>query len=228
MRKEGDVGAVIVETIRSTDVQIPPVNYYKELRKVCDRHGALLIVDEIPIALGRTGKLFAIEHYGIEPDILVLGKGLGGGTMPLAAMIARAKFDVAQKISIGHYTHEKNPVACAAGVAVLETIEQDGLLLASMQKGNRLMEHIRSITKHLTCIKEVRGIGLLIGIELLNKPTRKASEIADAVLYRCLSKGLSFKVGQGNVLVLCPPLITDECDLEWAASCIAQALEFEG
>ena len=81
LRKEGDVAAVVVETIRCTDVQIPPLDYYRRLRQICDRHGALLILDEIPIALGRTGHLFAIERYGIEPDMIVIGKGLGGGSM---------------------------------------------------------------------------------------------------------------------------------------------------
>ncbi len=228
MRKEGDVAAVVVETIRCTDVQIPPPAYYKELRSICDRHGALLILDEIPIALGRTGTLFAVEHYGIEPDILVLGKGLGGGTMPLAAMLARAEYDVAQHISLGHYTHEKNPVACAAGVAVLDTIAQDNLLARATEKGERFMERLRAGTSQLACVKEVRGLGLLIGVQLQDTPGKCATTIAEAVLYRCLSMGLSFKVGQGNVLVLSPPLTIDDADLQWAADCVMQALGQEG
>lgn len=224
MRKEGDVAAVVVETLRCTDVQIPPLAYYQELRSICNRHGALLILDEIPIALGRTGKLFAIEHYGIEPDILVLGKGLGGGTMPLAAMLARAEYDIAQGISLGHYTHEKSPVACAAGNAVLDALEQDGLLVQSTHKGQRLVEQLRQRTAAMACVKEVRGLGLLVGVELQDTPLRPAPALAEAVLYRCLSMGLSFKVGQGNVLVLCPPLTIEDADLAWAADCVVQAL----
>lgn len=227
MRKEGDVAAVVVETIRCTDVQIPPPDYYRQLRAICDRHGALLIVDEIPIALGRTGTLFAIEHYGIEPDMLVLGKGLGGASMPLAALVARAEFDVSQHISLGHYTHEKNPVACAAALAVLDTIAQEQLLQASTDKGARLLHWLQDGTQHLPAVRQVRGLGLLVGIELQDQPLRAAADLAEAVLYRCLREGLSFKVGQGTVLVLAPPLTIDDTDLRWAADCVLRALAAE-
>lgn len=227
LKKEGDVGAVIVETVRCTDVQIPPVEYYRRLRDICTRHGALLILDEIPIAMGRTGTLFAVEHYGIEPDMLVIGKGLGGGSMPLAALITHAKFDVAQHISLGHYTHEKNPVACAAGLAVLEVIEEEALLERSRRLGALSLERLKRLAAELPVIAEVRGIGLLLGIELRDVGERSACDIAEAVLYRCLSGGLSFKVGQGNVLVLAPPLIILEDELWWALDCIEAAIRAE-
>lgn len=219
LRKEGDVAAVIVETVRCTDVQVPPLDYYRRLRQMCDRHGALLILDEIPIALGRTGHLFAIERYGIEPDMIVMGKGLGGGSMPLAALIAREGLNLGQHISLGHYTHEKNPLACAAGLAVLDVIEQEDLLARSRRLGQEALDRLRRLTADLPAVKEVRGAGLLIGIELHD------ADLAEAVLYRCLSAGLSFKVGQGQVLVLAPPLNVEEADLWWALDCIAQALQ---
>jgi len=218
LRKEGDVAAVIVETVRCTDVQVPPMDYYQRLRQICDRHGALLILDEIPIALGRTGHLFAIERYGIEPDMIVIGKGLGGGSIPLAALIAREGLNVGQHISLGHYTHEKNPLACAAGWAVLDVIEQEGLLERSRRLGDAAVQRLRAMATGLPGVKEVRGAGLLIGIELHD------ADLAEAVLYRCLSAGLSFKVGQGNVLVLAPPLNVQEADLWWALELINQAL----
>jgi 4-aminobutyrate aminotransferase len=227
LAKEGDVAAVIVETIRCTDVQVPPPDYYQRLRQSCDRHGALLIVDEIPIALGRTGHLFAIERYGIEPDMVVLGKGLGGGSMPLAALIARADFDVGQHISLGHYTHEKNPLACAAGLAVLDVIEEEGLVARSARLGAEAVRRLSDLAKEIPAIAEVRGAGLLLGIELRDHNAREAADIAEAVLYRCLSAGLSFKVGQGKVLVLAPPLNIAEGDLWWALECLAAALRFE-
>src|SRR5262249_54372591 len=114
LAKEEDVAAVIVETVRSTDVQIPPPAYYRRLREACDRYGALLILDEIPICLGRTGTIYAFEHYGIVPDMVVIGKGLGGAVFPLAAVIARPELDVAADRAMGHYTHEKSSVGCAA------------------------------------------------------------------------------------------------------------------
>lgn len=221
LRREGDVAAVIVETVRSTDVRAPPAAYYQRLRQICDRHGALLILDEIPIALGRTGHLFAIEPYGIEPDMIVIGKGLGGGSMPLAALLAREGLNVGPHISLGHYTHEKNPVACAAGLAVLEVIEHEGLLERSLRLGDESVQRLRQLTADLPAVLDVRGVGLLLGIELAD------ADLAEAVLYRCLSAGLSFKVGQGQVLVLAPPLNVDEVDLEWALAQVNQALRAE-
>jgi 4-aminobutyrate aminotransferase len=225
LRKEGDVAAVVVETIRCTDVQIPPPDYYRRLRRICDRHGALLILDEIPIALGRTGHLFAIERYGIEPDMVVIGKGLGGGSMPLAALIARSRFDVGQHISLGHYTHEKNPLACAAGLAVLDVIEEEQLLARSLRLGEAVMAYLERAKNQ--AVASIRSAGLLIGIELRDTATRGAQDLAEAVLYRCLSDGISFKVGQGKVLVLAPPLNIDEADLWWALERIVAALDAE-
>jgi 4-aminobutyrate aminotransferase len=224
LRKEGDVGAVIVETVRCTDVQIPPPEYYRRLRQACDRHGALLILDEIPIALGRTGRLFAVEHYGIEPDMVVLGKGLGGGSMPLAALIARARFDIGQHISLGHYTHEKNPVACAAGLAVLDVIEEEGLLARSRRLGAQALQRLRHATAAMPAVGEVRGLGLLLGVELVDAHGRSAADLADELLYHCLGAGLSFKVGQGSVLVLAPPLNVAAADLDWALDVLLDGL----
>lgn len=224
LRKEGDVAAVVVETLRSTDVQLPPPDYYRRLRQACDRHGALLILDEIPIALGRTGRMFAIEHYGIEPDMLVIGKGLGGASMPLAALIAQARFDVGGHISLGHYTHEKNPVACAAALAVLEVIESEGLLARSQRLGDMALARLRSATAALPCVAEVRGLGLLLAVELQDTGGQRAANLAEAVLYRCLSGGLSFKIGQGQVLVLAPPLTVGEGDLIHALDVLVDAL----
>lgn len=218
LRKEGDVAAVVVETIRCTDVQVPPPDYYRRLRQACDRHGALLIVDEIPIALGRTGHLFAIERYGVQPDMVVLGKGLGGGSFPLAALIAREGLNVGQHTALGHYTHEKNPVACAAGLAVLDVIEEEQLLARSRRLGAAALARLQTLTADLPAVKQVRGAGLLLGIELHD------GDLAETVLYRCLSAGLSFKVGQSTVLVLAPPLNVAEADLWWALDQVNQAL----
>lgn len=227
LSKEGDVAAVVVETIRCTDVQIPPPDYFRRLRAACDRHGALLILDEIPIALGRTGYLYAVERYGIEPDMVVLGKGLGGGSLPLAALVARGEFDVGQDISLGHYTHEKNPITCAAGLATLEVIAEEGLLERSRRLGEQVIARLAAAQATLPAIAQVRGAGLLIGVELRAVGERSAADLAEAVLYRCLSGGLSFKVGQGNVLVLAPPLNIAESDLDWALNTLIDAIAAE-
>jgi 4-aminobutyrate aminotransferase len=218
LAKEEDVAAVIVETVRSTDVQVPPRDYYRKLRSACDRHGALLILDEIPVCLGRTGTMFAFEPYGIVPDMVVLGKGLGGGVFPMAALIARAGLDIAGDRALGHYTHEKSPVGCAAALAALDVIEEEKLLLRSKTLGERALVRLKKMKQKFSSIADVRGIGLLLGIEL------KDADLAEAALYRCLSEGLSFKVGQGNVLVLAPPLIITEAELDRALEIVEQCL----
>ena len=133
LEKEGDIAAVIAEPIRSTPY-IPKPEYWKIIRKACDRHGALLIFDEIPHALGRTGRMFTCENFDVVPDMLVIGKGLGGGVFPLAALIARENLDVAGNRALGHYTHEKSPVACAAALATIRYVEE-----------NNLAEHARTL-----------------------------------------------------------------------------------
>jgi len=205
--KEGDVGAVIAETVRSTCL-IPSPDYWKTIRAACDKHGALLILDEIPHALGRTGKMFTCEHYGIVPDMLVTGKGLGGGVLPLAALIARENLNVMAKQALGHYTHEKNPVACAAALATIESIEQDGLLENANTAGNYALGRMRAMMRKHAIIGEVRGLGILLGMELVkNREMReRAADEAERVMYSALRRGLSFKVTMGSIITLTPPL----------------------
>jgi 4-aminobutyrate aminotransferase len=225
LAKEEDVAAVIVETIRSTDVQVPPRAYYETLRRACDRHGALLILDEIPIGLGRTGTMFAVERYGIVPDMLVVGKGLGGGIFPLAALIAREGLDVAAERALGHYTHEKSSVGCAAALATLGVIEHERLLERSQRLGARALDRLRELQRRLPIVADVRGIGLLLAIELVDPASgAPARDAAERVLYDCLTRGLSFKVGQGNVIVLAPPLVIAEEDLDRALDIVEAAI----
>ncbi|MDA0224645.1 MAG: aspartate aminotransferase family protein [Proteobacteria bacterium] len=218
LAKEGDVAAVVIETVRSTDVQVPPPAYYETVRRACDRHGALLILDEIPICLGRTGHLFALEAYGIVPDMVVLGKGLGGGVFPMAALIARAGLDVAGDRALGHYTHEKSPVGCAAALATLDVIEEEKLLERSRRLGAEALERLRAMQHRLPGVVEARGIGLLLAVELAD-PAQ-----AEDALYRALAAGLSFKVGQGNVIVLAPPLVIEPADLWRALEILEQSI----
>jgi 4-aminobutyrate aminotransferase len=221
--REEDIGAVVIETIRCTDVQVPPPEYYRIVRRACDRHGTLLILDEIPICLGRTGTLFAFENYDVVPDMVVLGKGLGGGVFPMAALIARADLDVAGDRALGHYTHEKSSVGCAAALATLEVIENERLLERSRELGAKAMQRLRELQRRHRLVAEVRGIGLLLGIELRRDGAAAAQE-AEQVMYRCLARGLSFKVGQGNVLTLSPPLIIAPQELEDALDIVDGAL----
>jgi 4-aminobutyrate aminotransferase len=221
--KEEDIGAVVIETVRSTDVQVPPPEYYRVVRDACDRHGTLLILDEIPICLGRTGRMFAFEHYDIVPDMVVIGKGLGGAVFPMAALIARGDLDIAADRALGHYTHEKSSVGAAAALATLEVIENENLLDRSRELGAHALDRLREMQARHAIVSDVRGIGLLLGVELAREgvPARRESEL---VMYECLARGLSFKVGQGNVLTLAPPLVIAREDLDAALAVLDEAL----
>ena len=215
MEREGDVAAVVAETVRATPV-IPHPDFWRTVRRACDRHGTLLILDEIPTALGRTGTMFACEQFGVVPDMLVIGKGLGGGILPLAALIAREGLDVAGDRALGHYTHEKNPVLCAAGLATLDYIEERGLPARARELGAYLLRGLEALKARHPLVGDVRALGLLAGVELVaDRGTRTpAPEAADAVMYAALSRGLSFKLTMSSIITLAPPLTvtTDELD----------------
>ena len=225
LEKEGDVAAVVAETVRSTPY-IPPKDYWQRVRAACDRHGALLILDEIPTGLGRTGAMFVHEHYDVVPDMVVLGKGLGGGIFPLAALLAREELNNAMPHgALGHYTHEKSPVACAAALATLEVIESEGLLARATEMGAYALQALRGLQAEVPLISDVRGLGLLLGVELRDPETGvRATAAAEQVLYACLSEGLSFKVSMGNVLTLVPPLTISQSEMDQALAILRKAL----
>jgi 4-aminobutyrate aminotransferase len=226
LEKEGDVAAVIGETVRSTPF-IPPVDYWKRVRAACDKHGALLILDEIPHCLGRTGKMFTCEHFGIVPDILVIGKGLGGGIFPLAAMIARENLNVAADKALGHYTHEKNPVAAAAAIAAIEFIETEGILKHVRSLGEYALQHLRSMMDEHELIGDVRGIGLMLGVELVKdrQKMERATDEAEQVMYRALSLGLNFKLTMGNIITLTPALTITRQEMDEALKILDSSLK---
>ena len=223
--KEGDVAAVIAEPVRSTPA-IPHPDYWTRIRAACDRAGALLIFDEIPQCLGRTGRMFASEHFGVTPDILVLGKGLGGGILPMAAMVARPALDVMADRALGHYTHEKNPVTCAAALATIEHIEREGLVEHARMLGVHALGLMAEMAARHRLIADVRGLGLLMGIELVRDRDTGAPalEEAERVMYLALERGLSFKVSAGNVLTLTPPLVITRDELERALGIVDDCL----
>lgn len=226
IEKEGDIGAFLIETIRNTDVQIPSQAYWKKVREICTKHNVLLILDEIPIAFGRTGKMFAFEHYDIEPDIVCLGKGLGGGVMPMAAIVARDTHNIAQSVSLGHFTHEKSPLGSVAALAMLDYMEQNRILEKVQEDAVFMAAELQKLQDKFPLIGDVRGVGLLWGIELvIDKDTKeKAVKEAEIVMYECLKNGLSFKVSQGNVLQLSPPLIISRGQLREALLILENAL----
>ena len=225
LAREGDVAAVIAEPTRAIPY-LPPAGYWQGVKDACARHGALLIFDEIPTGLGKTGRMFACEHEGVTPDILVLGKALGGGILPIAAVLARPELDVGGAWAFGHYTHEKNPVTARAALTTIEIIEDENLVENAAHVGAIALERLDAMRKRLPVIGDVRGRGCMIGIELVtDRDTRApAKDLAEAVLYRALDDGLSFKTTMGNVLTLTPPLTVTEQEMLKALDTLERAI----
>ncbi len=229
LEREGDVAAVIAEPARAVPF-IPPLGYWQAVREACHAHGTLLIFDEIPTGLGKTGRFFASEHDHAAPDIVVLGKALGGGVLPIAACIARADLDLAAAYAFGHYTHEKNPVTAAAALATLEIIEREHLVDNAARVGAYALERLHEMKQRHHLVGDVRGRGLLLGLELVtDRGTRTpAPDAAERVLYAALSRGLSFKTTMGNVLTLTPPLITTREQMGQALDILEECLSEVG
>jgi len=213
MRKEGNIGAFIAEPFRYSFALHPPADYWKQIQRICKRHGALLIFDEMPVCLGRAGQWFACQLYDVTPDILLLGKGLGGGIVPFAAMLATADLDIGQHHALGHFTHEKSPVACAAALATIRVIEDEHLLRQTRCKGHKALEMLRALQARDAGIGSVSGIGLQLAVELVDKKGKPDVERAGRVLHACLANGLSFKIAGGNILSFAPPLNVTEAEL---------------
>ncbi len=215
LKRNPDVAAIIAEPISSTPV-VPSPYYWNEVRKICDAYGILLIFDEIIEGLGRTGKWFASEHF-VTPDVLVLGKSLGGGLLPLAGIVTKEKYNVLQHRSIGHFTHEKNPLSCTAGLAAIEYIEKYKLVENAAKLGDYLMQSLNELKKEFPIVGNVAGKGFHIGVDLIKDLVTKAraEKEAEQVMYDCLEQGIAFKVIEGNIITMRPSLILTkaECDM---------------
>ncbi|MDI6864772.1 aspartate aminotransferase family protein [Thermodesulfovibrio yellowstonii] len=212
--------AVILEPIQAEGgINVPDKNYLPKVREICDKNGILLILDEVQTGIGRTGKLFAYEHFGIEPDIMTLAKGLGAG-IPIGAILTKEEIASAFTPKTHASTFGGNPVACASAVATLETVLENGYLLDYCQRMSRyFIKKLNSIKdKYSEKIKEIRGIGLLIGVEL----TFNATEIVK----KCMERGLLIgTAGDGSVIRFTPPLIIEKENIDEAISILDKALK---
>ena len=228
LEREGDVAAVVAEPARAVPY-VPPPGYWQAVRQACHDHGTLLIFDEIPTGLGKTGRFFAAEHDGAAPDIVVLGKSLGGGVLPIAACIARDELNVAGDFALGHYTHEKNPVTAAAALATLQVIERHKLVEYVAREGEHALARLHELKRRHRLVGDVRGRGFLLGLELVTDRDSKApaKAAAERVLYRALSRGLSFKTTMGNTLTLTPPLVTTRAQMDQAIDILDDCLAAE-
>ncbi|MGB9710808.1 MAG: acetylornithine transaminase [Thermodesulfovibrio sp.] len=211
--------AVILEPIQAEGgIYVPDEEYFKKVRQVCDKYQILLILDEIQTGIGRTGKLFAYEHFEIQPDIMTLAKGLGGG-IPIGAILAKEEIAQAFAPKTHASTFGGNPVACAAAVATLETVLEDGYLLDYCQRISKyFIKKLKALQeKYPETIKEIRGIGLLIGVQL--------KQNALSVVKKCMEKGLLIGLaGDGSVIRFTPPLIIEKDDIDEAICIFDKAL----
>lgn len=169
-----DVAAVILEPIQGEGgVVMPPEQYFPQVRDICNQFGVLLIADEVQTGMGRTGKLFAVEHYGIVPDILCLGKAFGGGVMPIGAFISTE--EIWQKMIPNPFMHTTtfggNPLACAAAIAAIQVILEEGLVEQAAEKGAYFLPKLQKLAQDYPILKEARGKGLLIGLEFIDDET---------------------------------------------------------
>jgi 4-aminobutyrate aminotransferase len=223
----GDVAAFIAEPVMGEGgILVPPKNYFREVKKILDQHGILFIADEVQSGFGRTGKMFAIEHYGVTPDILVTAKGIADG-FPLSAYTTRPEIAAAYKPGDHLSTFGGNPVACAASLANIQVMEEENLPARAAETGEHAMKKLRDLQKQNPLIGEVRGLGLMIGVELVrDEKLTPANSEAEAIRDALLRQGVLVGVGgvYGNVVRFQPPLIITKEQIDHALSAFASAL----
>lgn len=223
------IAAVIVEPVAgSTGVLIPPKGYLERLRAICDRHGILLIFDEVITGFGRLGAPFATDFFGVTPDLVTTAKGLTNGAIPMGAVFAsRAIHDALMQgaenqIELFHgYTYSGHPVACAAGLATLEIYEKEGLLARASKMAESWQEAIHRL-RDCPHVADIRTIGLVAGIELEARPDAPGSRAYD-IFVDCFEKGLLIRV-TGDIIALSPPLILENDHIETISTMLASAL----
>ena len=223
----GDVAAFIAEPVMGEGgIIVPPLNYFREVKKVLDQHGVLFIADEVQSGFARTGKMFAIEYYGVEPDILVTAKGIADG-FPLSAFTTRPEIAAAYRPGDHLSTFGGNPVSCAAALANIEFMQEENLPGRATATGNYAMARLVELQKENPLIGEVRGLGLMIGVELVkDKKRTPASGEAEAIRDSLLRQGVLVGVGgvYGNVVRFQPPLVITRPQVDRALEAFANAL----
>lgn len=220
-----DCAAIIVEPVQGEGgYVVPPNDFLPELRQICDRHGIVLIVDEVQSGMGRTGKLWAVENFDVVPDVICMAKAIGGG-LPLGVTLAREDL---MRWHVGAHasTFGGNPVAIAAAVKTLEILE-NGVIDNAAKIGAHLINRLREVQQRRDCIAEVRGLGLMIGIEIArdgdaNNPW---PELRDRIVEDCFSSGLVIQGAGESSLRLSPPLIIDREQADFAVDTIEDVIE---
>ena len=222
------VAALLVEPVQGEGGYLPaPAGFLTQLRALCDAHGIVMIADEIQTGMGRTGRMFAVEHEGVEPDLITLAKGLGGGT-PISAVVGKASvIDAVPPGGLGS-TYAGHPVACAAALAVLETIAQEKLLARSLELGERLRAHLRALAVGNPAIGDVRGLGAMTAVEFFRNgdPKQPDPELAAALKTEAARRGLLLLTcgSYGNAIRIMVPLTIPMAQLEEGLQIFEEAL----
>ncbi|MFC1922429.1 aspartate aminotransferase family protein [Chloroflexota bacterium] len=222
-----ETAAVLVEPVLGEGgYVVPPASFLRGLRKICDQHGILLIVDEIQSGFGRTGKWFAVDHFSIEADILIVAKGLASG-LPLSGLFSR--LEIMERWEPGSHggTYGGNAVASAAAVATIQTIREEGLLENTQERGTQLFSGLRHLQEDYQELGDVRGLGLMIGAEFRTPDRKPDKDVAKAVVHSCLDDGLILITcgTWDNTVRWIPPLTVDEKQIKHALDIFSKALE---
>jgi 2,2-dialkylglycine decarboxylase (pyruvate) len=229
----GSLCAVIAEPVLSAGgIIVPPDGYFRRLRELCDARGMLLVLDEAQTGFGRLGTMFGFEHDGIRPDLVAVSKTLGGG-IPLAATVTNSLIeeDCVRKGFLHVTSHVSDPLPAAAGLAVLEVIEEERLVERARERGEYLLERLRELQAAHEQIGDVRGRGLLVGLELVEdrESRRPADMLGAAVTKECLRHGLSMNIvraGSGaNCFRMAPPLTISEDEIDLAVEILDASLK---
>lgn len=226
------VAAFIVEPVLGEGgYVVPPTSFLRRLREIADQHGILLIADEIQTGFGRTGRMFAIEHVGVVPDILVIAKGLASG-LPLSGIVGRADLFAAWPPGAHGGTYGGNVVSCAAANATLDVIESEGLVANAAARGRQLLDGLRRVGAGHGTLGDVRGLGAMIGLEFVKREGDRVPDpgMATAVLHAMLRRHvIALSAGTwGQVVRLVPPLVTTAEEVDLAIGVVAEALDEVG
>ena len=226
---DGPVAAVLLEPIQGNGGQIPfPPAFVREVRRICDEFGILLIFDEIQTGFGRTGRMFAAEHLGVTPDILVLSKGMGGG-FPIAAVVADDRLKMFEPTGEDVYTFGSNPIAQAAALKVIEVLERDKIPERAARMGGIFTRGLLELQARYPQMGDVRGPGLFIGVEMVKDPETKEPAPAEArrIVEEAWSRGVILATASAlpNVIKIKPPLIIEESDVAFVLDVLADCLK---
>ncbi|MCP3710472.1 aspartate aminotransferase family protein [Paraburkholderia sp. CNPSo 3274] len=232
-QSSGNLAAFIAEPILSSGgiIELPP-GYMAALKRKCEARDMLLILDEAQTGVGRTGMMFACEHDGVTPDILTLSKTLGAG-LPLAAVVTSAQIEEAahERGFLFYTTHVSDPLPAAVGLRVLDVVERDGLVARANIMGERLRRALLDLMERFECIGDIRGRGLLLGLEIVKDRRTKepADGLAAKITRECMKLGLSMNIvqlpGMGGVFRIAPPLTVSEQEIDLGVELLGQAIE---